>query len=325
MADLGNPVQIGFLSSLAFNIACERSTTGQAIKAPGKNWTQRFQKRNPKSKSNISRANSRNREASDTLTKCSRSSKGNPGQQKAKKSSVCGDSNKISFIQLEKSSHDSTSTSPGDTSESKTPAWPRKMAVDLSARTSLHTDVLSKEERIRRESKERKASQKRYDEKKCELVRAEVAKQVRLALDKVAKEDELKRQQEEDKRKEREREEEERALYDEQQRQRHDEIERRREEQIDRLNAEIEKLLKQQREERRSKLPLLPRWFDALDETATLAAATLFKSIPGYRYDTLVPEATGAPNGRDLWMLNTHVALLLGGKDLQLSRCKFTG
>jgi hypothetical protein len=52
MADLGNPVRIKFLISLAFIIARQRSTTNnEEIKPPGKNWPQSFQKRHPGLKS----------------------------------------------------------------------------------------------------------------------------------------------------------------------------------------------------------------------------------------------------------------------------------
>jgi hypothetical protein len=47
MSDLGNPVRIKFLPSLAFNIARQRSTTNKVIKPPGKNWAQGFEKRHP--------------------------------------------------------------------------------------------------------------------------------------------------------------------------------------------------------------------------------------------------------------------------------------
>jgi hypothetical protein len=56
MADFGNPVQIKFLRSLAFSIARQRSTTNKAIKPPGKNWAQGFQKRHPELKSRRVRA-----------------------------------------------------------------------------------------------------------------------------------------------------------------------------------------------------------------------------------------------------------------------------
>jgi hypothetical protein len=47
MSDLGSPVRIKFLSSLAFSIARQRSTTNKAIKPSGKNWAQGFEKRHP--------------------------------------------------------------------------------------------------------------------------------------------------------------------------------------------------------------------------------------------------------------------------------------
>ena len=56
MADLGNPVRIKCESSLAFSIARQRSTKNTAIKPPGKNWAQGFQKRHPSLKSRRVRA-----------------------------------------------------------------------------------------------------------------------------------------------------------------------------------------------------------------------------------------------------------------------------
>jgi hypothetical protein len=44
MADLGSPVRIKYLPSLAFSIAGQRSTN-KATKPPGKNWSQGFHKR----------------------------------------------------------------------------------------------------------------------------------------------------------------------------------------------------------------------------------------------------------------------------------------
>ena len=50
MADLGNPVQIKCLPALTFSITCKHSTD-KAIKPPGKNWPQGFQKHHPALKS----------------------------------------------------------------------------------------------------------------------------------------------------------------------------------------------------------------------------------------------------------------------------------
>ena len=47
MANLGHPVRIKFIRSLAFSIARQRSTTTQPDKPPGKNWPKAFAERNP--------------------------------------------------------------------------------------------------------------------------------------------------------------------------------------------------------------------------------------------------------------------------------------
>lgn len=47
ISDLGNPIRIKFLPSLAFSIARQRSLTDRAIKPPGKNWAHAFEKRHP--------------------------------------------------------------------------------------------------------------------------------------------------------------------------------------------------------------------------------------------------------------------------------------
>lgn len=46
MSELGNPVRIKFLSSIAFSMR-KRSTSDETINPPGKNWAQGFQKRHP--------------------------------------------------------------------------------------------------------------------------------------------------------------------------------------------------------------------------------------------------------------------------------------
>ena len=56
MADLGTPVRIKYIPSLAFSIAHRRSTTNQASKAPHRNWAQAFQKRHPALKSRWQKA-----------------------------------------------------------------------------------------------------------------------------------------------------------------------------------------------------------------------------------------------------------------------------
>jgi hypothetical protein len=52
MSELGQPVRIKYIPSLAFSLARRRTTTttGKPIKPPGKNWARSFEKRNPRLK-----------------------------------------------------------------------------------------------------------------------------------------------------------------------------------------------------------------------------------------------------------------------------------
>ena len=56
MSDLGQPVRIKFISSLAFSVARQRSTTNKPFKPPGKNWARAFEKRHLKLKARRVRA-----------------------------------------------------------------------------------------------------------------------------------------------------------------------------------------------------------------------------------------------------------------------------
>jgi hypothetical protein len=49
-SNLGSPVRIKYLPSLAFIIARQRSTINNVIKPPGKNWAQAFERRHPELK-----------------------------------------------------------------------------------------------------------------------------------------------------------------------------------------------------------------------------------------------------------------------------------
>jgi hypothetical protein len=180
--------------------------------------------------------------------------------------------------------------------------------------------------------KEQKEKEQKEKEEQEELARIEQAKQARLAREQAAREEEERRQREEAERKERQRiedaeahnraMEEQRALYVEQERLKREEQERRRAIVLEQQRAERARIEKEKREERLSKLPRLLKWLDMASDPKTPEIAKIFSKIVGYRYDTIRPELTGQPNGREQWMLNTHVAVLLGEKDLQLSRCK---
>ncbi|KAG0652144.1 Ankyrin repeat domain-containing 11 [Hyphodiscus hymeniophilus] len=181
------------------------------------------------------------------------------------------------------------------------------------------------EEQEAKERAEKAAREKKLEEERAE----EAAKQARLIKEQTEREEEAKRKQDAE-RKERQRQEDaeahareverQRILYQEQERLKREEQERRRAQALEQQRAERLRLEKEKMEERLSKLPLLLRWFEQDNDPRRTEKATLFRFVEGFRYDTIRPEATGQPNGREEWMLNTHAALLLGEKDLQLSR-----
>lgn len=172
------------------------------------------------------------------------------------------------------------------------------------------------EERIRREEEERKqreeAEKKRQEEEERRLKEEEERKQ---------REAEEKRKREEEERLHREQQEREAA---EAAKRKREEEERREREHRERQRAAREAEIRRQREEqeraRLAKLPALLRWLETCPNPKTATYAEKFKHMQGIRYDTIRPEATGTPDGREQWVLNTQVALLLGEKDLSLSR-----
>lgn len=186
-----------------------------------------------------------------------------------------------------------------------------------------------------RKEEELEASRQKAIEEKAEAERIETDRKERLAREEAAQQEQAKRQQEEADRQERQKAEDaaaaararaiqkEKALFLAQEKAKHEAQERKRAETLEKAAAEEAKRKEEKRVERLSKLPLLLRWFDMCGDPKTQGVVSLFRGIDGYRYDTIRPEATGKTNAREQWMLNTHVAILLGEKDLQLSRCKF--
>ncbi|KAG4025754.1 hypothetical protein MFRU_051g00190 [Monilinia fructicola] len=184
----------------------------------------------------------------------------------------------------------------------------------------------AKENKEAREAREIEAKEKKAREKEAE---AQEAQEAREAQEKLAIEAEnAKREQEEEDRKarqaqeDRERAEQQRRLYDEQKRIDREKLEQNRAAAQERERLEKARQAREKEAERLSKLPLLLREFDQLQqaETPRIASLPKFRSIKGYRYDTIIPKATGHSSAREQWMLNTDIALLLGEKDLNLSR-----
>ncbi|QPH01247.1 hypothetical protein C2857_005446 [Epichloe festucae Fl1] len=169
------------------------------------------------------------------------------------------------------------------------------------------------EERERREAAQREEEEKRRrleeeKRKKEEEERKQREEDERLRKEQLQREaaEEARRQREEEERKERERRE----------RAHREEMERKRAAR----EAELRRIREEQERARLDKLPALLRWLDTHPGPKTPVIAEKFKSILGVRYDTIRPAFTGTPEGREQWVLNTHVALLLGEKDLDLSR-----
>jgi hypothetical protein len=178
--------------------------------------------------------------------------------------------------------------------------------------------------------------EERDAEEELERQRLEDLRVEQEAKEKLAREEAAKRQQEREeelKRKEQERREELRRADEEKRRLFEEQLRLQREEQERRKAERDAARLAEQRAERRrreaereaarlAKLPPLLRWFDGYPQPITPEFASEFRVMQGVRYDTIRPDATGSPDGREQWLLNTQIALLLGEKDLQLSRCK---
>ncbi|KAH6681805.1 hypothetical protein B0J14DRAFT_223353 [Halenospora varia] len=231
------------------------------------------------------------------------------------------------------SAQESTSTKPKPDTASM--ATEHSNAVDVAAQKLKDEQKRKDEEAIReaeaRREEELAAARQKILEEKQELERLEKARQARIAQEEeeARKEEEL-RQKEEAERKERQRikdaeaharaVEEQKRLYIEQEKLKREESERRRAAAQEQARAERARIEEQKRLERLSKLPLLLRWFDLCEDPKSSDVASLFRWIDGYRYDTILPAVAGQGNSREQWMLNTHVAILLGEKDLHLSR-----
>lgn len=222
--------------------------------------------------------------------------------------------------------------------------------ADTSAEQKEDADVVKKKEeseaaKAKEEEEERKrlaeekkkqeeeAARKREEEEKAKKAEEE-ERQRREAEEAARREEEERKKKEEEERKQREederqhREQLEREAAEEERRQREEEErkerERRHREEMERKRAAREAEARRVREEQEraklDKLPPLLRWLQMCSNPKSEAVAEKFRFMSGVRYDTIRPEATATPEGREQWVLNTHAALLLGEKDLDLSR-----
>ncbi|KAI5465589.1 hypothetical protein BGZ63DRAFT_411124 [Mariannaea sp. PMI_226] len=200
------------------------------------------------------------------------------------------------------------------------------------------------EEKKRREEEEQREAERKRKEEEERKRQEEEERQRREAEEKARREEEEKRRLEEEKQKKeeeerRQREEEERLRQEQLEREAAEEARRQREEEerkererrerahreeMERKRAareaELRRIREEQEKARLDKLPPLLRWLDTCPNPKLSSVAERFKRMQGVRYDTIQPEANKTPEGREQWVLNTHVALLLGEKDLDLSR-----
>ncbi|KAF4986567.1 hypothetical protein FGRMN_10775 [Fusarium graminum] len=204
-------------------------------------------------------------------------------------------------------------------------------------------DAVEKD-RIRKQQEEREAERKRKDEEERRRQEEETERQRRETEEKVRREEEEKQRIEAERKKreeeeQKQREEEERLRREQFERDAAEEVRRQREEEERKererrerahreeqerkraaREAEQRRLHEEQERTRLDKLPPLLRWLDTCSNPKLPFLAEKFKRIQGCRYDTIRREANGKPEGREQWVLNTHAALLLGEKDLELSR-----
>ncbi|KAI0486630.1 hypothetical protein F4859DRAFT_308376 [Xylaria cf. heliscus] len=247
----------------------------------------------------------------------------------------------------------------GDSEKEDTKKSRRKTPLDSSAseearKRDAERELQERERRKQEEEmkqKELEAERKRLEAEERvrlereELKRKELAEKARLEEEQRLREEEERKRREEEERKQRE--EEERRQREEQERREREEEERIRrekeaEEEARRIREEQERQERERERERAeqaareaelqrarqaeqerirvSKLPPLLRWLDGCSNPRQRETAELFAKAQGVRYDTIDPSATGKPGGRDQWLLNTQVALLLGEKDLSLAQ-----
>ncbi|KAI0016703.1 hypothetical protein F4780DRAFT_668211 [Xylariomycetidae sp. FL0641] len=180
--------------------------------------------------------------------------------------------------------------------------------------------------RLEQEERQRLAREELKRKEDEENARLEAEQKKREEEDQKRREEEERREKEEQDRKQREEEERIRREREAAEARRRQEEEDRLEEERKRAElaareAELQRAREEEEERARvAKLPPLFRWLDACPDPKRKEIAELFAKPRGIRYDTIVPSATGQPGGRDQWLLNTQVALLLGEKDLTLSR-----
>lgn len=175
----------------------------------------------------------------------------------------------------------------------------RKQREEESRKQREEAERLQKEEE-ERERRKQEEEKRRLEKEKEEAERRKREEQERIRKEQEAAEQARRKREEEERREQerREREEQRRALRE----------------------AELRKIREEQERARLDKLPAFLRWLDRGVNTKTPETAKRFRILTGVRYDSIRPETAGTEEGRELWIINTQAALLLGESDLRLSR-----
>ncbi|CAK7232188.1 hypothetical protein SBRCBS47491_008184 [Sporothrix bragantina] len=183
----------------------------------------------------------------------------------------------------------------------------RKMLEEEERRRKEEERKRKEEEEKKKREEEEEKRRKEEAEQKRKLEEEERKKreeEERLRQEQLEKEaaEEARRQLEEEERKKREREEQARILAEKQA----EELRRRQFEEEERVRI--------------SKLPPLLRWLSTCPNPKLPSIARQFRTMQSIRYDCINTDATGTAEGREGWLLNTQVSLVLGEKDLGLSQ-----
>ncbi|KAK4147050.1 uncharacterized protein C8A04DRAFT_9365 [Dichotomopilus funicola] len=186
---------------------------------------------------------------------------------------------------------------------------------ERKAREEEQKRRLQEEQRKKREEAERKKKEEEERRKKEEQERKKREEEECLRREQLEREaaEEARRQREEEEKREQERKE----------RAHREEMERRRaarEAERAAKEAEQRRIRLEQERARLDKLPPVLRWLDQAANPKAAEVAEKFSTTQGVRYDCMNPGMNGTAAGREQWLLNTQVALLLGEKDLSLSR-----
>lgn len=192
-------------------------------------------------------------------------------------------------------------------------------------------DIRKRREEEALQQKQREEEQRKAEEAKVRLEKEEEERRKRQEEERARKEQEAadearRKREEEEERKEQERREQERKEQErkEQERKEQERREQEHKEQEQRRAREEQRQRRMREEQEKKRLEQLPAFLRWLDRSSSIAKtpemAARWRVLRGVRFDSIRPDTAGTPEGREQWVLNTQVAMLLGDSDIQLTR-----